>query len=105
MSAVASVYREAPATALAIYAHPDDAEISCGATIAKWVASGSAVLLVTFSRGDKGASDPTVDTDELVIRRSGEIDEAAAVLGLSSVRRLGHSTARSRTTSNCDESW
>ena len=26
MSVVASVYREAPATALAIYAHPDDAE-------------------------------------------------------------------------------
>jgi LmbE family N-acetylglucosaminyl deacetylase len=31
-----------------------------------------------------------VDADELVIRRSGEIDAAAAVLGLSSVRRLGH---------------
>jgi LmbE family N-acetylglucosaminyl deacetylase len=90
VSAVASVYREAPATALAIYAHPDDAEISCGATIAKWVASGSAVHLVTCTRGDKGASDPMVDADELVIRRSSEIDDAAAVLGLSSVRRLGH---------------
>jgi LmbE family N-acetylglucosaminyl deacetylase len=90
VSVASSVYREAPATALAIYAHPDDAEISCGATIAKWVAAGSSVHLVTCTRGDKGATDPTIDPEELVIRRSAEIDEAAAVLGLTSVRRLGH---------------
>src|SRR6202034_573 len=46
--------------------------------------------LVTCTRGDKGAADPLTDTDELVAKRAIEIDEAAAVLGLSSVRCLGH---------------
>jgi LmbE family N-acetylglucosaminyl deacetylase len=87
---MATVYDDAPATALAIYAHPDDAEISCGATIAKWVAAGTIVHLVMCTTGDKGATDATVDPKELVARRSIEVDEAAVVLGLTSVRRLGH---------------
>ncbi len=81
--------REQPATALAVYAHPDDAEVSCGGALAAWCSAGSEVHLLVCTRGDKGSPDPRTDARELVARRAGEVDEAAAVLGLASVRRLG----------------
>src|SRR5438132_1711141 len=33
------VVYEVPASAVAIYAHPDDPEVSCGGTLARWAAS------------------------------------------------------------------
>jgi LmbE family N-acetylglucosaminyl deacetylase len=77
-----------PARALAVYAHPDDADVSCGGTLAAWCAAGSEVHLLVATSGDKGSPDPATDPTELVARRSGEVAEAAAVLGLASVARL-----------------
>jgi LmbE family N-acetylglucosaminyl deacetylase len=37
----APLFGEAPGRALAVYAHPDDPEISCGATLAGWAAGGT----------------------------------------------------------------
>jgi LmbE family N-acetylglucosaminyl deacetylase len=48
------------------------------------------VHLVTCTSGDKGATELLTDIDALIARRSSEIQQAAAVLGLSSVRSLGH---------------
>lgn len=79
----------APATALAVYAHPDDADVSCGGTLAAWCSAGSEVHLLVCTTGDKGSSDPVADPAELVARRAEEVDDAAAVLGLASVTRLG----------------
>jgi LmbE family N-acetylglucosaminyl deacetylase len=78
-----------PARALAVYAHPDDAEISCGGTLARWCAAGAEVHLVVCTNGDKGSSDPQVDPAELAARRAGEIEEAAAALGLAGHVVLG----------------
>ena len=47
----------APARALAVYAHPDDPEGSCGGTLAHWAAHGAEVRLVVVNAGDKGAPD------------------------------------------------
>ena len=83
-----ALYGEAPARALAVYAHPDDPEISCGATLALWAAAGSEVHVLVLTRGEKGSKDPAVDPDDLAERRSAEMEAAGEVLGLAGRERL-----------------
>ena len=78
-----------PARALAVYAHPDDPEVGCGGTLARWVTRGAEVHLVIANRGDKGSSDATTDPDALAAHRADEVEQAAAVLGLAGVEHLG----------------
>lgn len=84
-----ALLEEIPACALAIYAHPDDPVISCGATLARWAAAGSAVHVVICTAGDKGATDPEVDPDALVAARIGEAERAAAVVAAKGLHLLG----------------
>ena len=79
-----------PTRALAVFAHPDDPEVGCGGTLARWTAAGSEVHLVITNRGDKGSLDPSVDPDALAADRTEEVARAAAVLGLASVEHLGY---------------
>ncbi len=79
-----------PDRALAVYAHPDDPEVACGGTLARWTARGAEVHLVITNRGDKGSADPTTDPDLLAEHRSAEVARAAIVLGLASVDHLGY---------------
>jgi LmbE family N-acetylglucosaminyl deacetylase len=78
-----------PASALAIYAHPDDPEVSCGGALARWAAAGAEVRLVVVNAGDKGSFDAATDPAELTERRAAEVDAAAEVLGLAGVDLLG----------------
>ena len=80
---------ETPARVLAVYAHPDDPEVSCGGTLAHWGRAGAEVRLVIVNARDKGSPDPTMDPAVLTKRRAGEVDAAAEVLGLAGVDRLG----------------
>lgn len=57
-------------------AHPDDAELGAGATIAKEIASGKKVGIVDLTRGELG----TRGTPEI---RDEEAKKAASILGLS----------------------
>lgn len=59
---------------LAIGAHPDDLELSCGGTIAKLVASGTRVGMLDLTRGEMG----TRGTAEI---RRREAERAAEILG------------------------
>jgi LmbE family N-acetylglucosaminyl deacetylase len=81
---------EAPARALAVYAHPDDPEVSCGGVLARWAEAGTEVHAVVATRGDKGSDDPATDPEALTRRRAGEVAAAAEVLGLAGVELLGH---------------
>lgn len=81
---------DVPARALAVYAHPDDPEVSCGGTIARWAAAGCEVHVVICAAGDKGSSDPAVDPVELAGRRADEAAAAAGVLGVAGHHLLGH---------------
>ena len=72
-----------PERALAVVAHPDDAEFNCGATLAKWSAAGAEIGLLLCTDGSKGTWDPTIAADELVPRRQTEQRAAAAALGLT----------------------
>jgi LmbE family N-acetylglucosaminyl deacetylase len=74
--------------ALAVFAHPDDAEISAGGTLAKWAAAGRPVHLLVLTNGDRGSQDPTLDRAELARIRALETGEAARVLGLASATVL-----------------
>ncbi len=74
---------------LAVYAHPDDPEVSCAGTLARWADEGIEVHLVICARGDKGSHDPGVDPIDLTLRRAAEADAAAKVLGLTSHENLG----------------
>jgi len=86
---VSGVEYETPGRVLAVYAHPDDPEISAGGTLARWAAAGAEVHSLVTTKGDKGTSDPDADTDALVLVREQEAAAAARVLGLASARHLG----------------
>jgi LmbE family N-acetylglucosaminyl deacetylase len=73
---------------LGVFAHPDDAEIAAGGTMANWVVAGREVHLLVLTNGDRGSQDPRLDRAELARIRARETREAADVLGLASVRIL-----------------
>jgi len=73
---------------LAVFAHPDDAEISSGGTLAKWAAVGREVHLLILTNGDRGSNDPRMDRAELARIRKRESESAADVLGIASVHLL-----------------
>jgi LmbE family N-acetylglucosaminyl deacetylase len=87
---MAELLVEAPGVALAVYAHPDDPEVSCGGTLARWAAAGSEVHVVVATRGEKGSADPDADPEALAERRAAEVRDAASALGLAGVDLLGH---------------
>jgi LmbE family N-acetylglucosaminyl deacetylase len=84
-----SVLTDVPARALAVYAHPDDPEVSCGGTLAHWAALGAEVRLVVVNAGDKGSPDAGTDPAALTAKRAAEVHAAAEVLGLAGVDLLG----------------
>lgn len=79
-----------PERALAVYAHPDDPEISCGGTLAKWAAAGCTVAVLVTTRGDKGTTDPDADLRALARLRREETAAAASVLGIAETHHLDH---------------
>ena len=79
---------DVPARALAVYAHPDDPEIACGGTLARWASAGCHVQVMVCTRGEKGSPDPSVDTEELAARRRAEMEASGRVLGLAGRRLL-----------------
>jgi LmbE family N-acetylglucosaminyl deacetylase len=73
---------------LLMTAHPDDADIMAGGTIARWTDEGHDVHSVIFTHGEKGHDDPTM-TAEMVARiREAEQRAAAAILGVARVTFL-----------------
>ena len=86
----------APATpkrVLVIQAHPDDAEFTCGGTVAKWTQEGAEVHYCSITSGDKGSSDAEMTPERLVALREREQRAAADVLGVKSVIYLGYKDA------------
>ncbi len=66
---------------LAIGAHPDDVEMSCGATLAKEIAAGKKVGILDLTRGELG----TRGSAEI---RDKEAADAAKILGISFRKNL-----------------
>ncbi|GAA1971595.1 N-acetyl-1-D-myo-inositol-2-amino-2-deoxy-alpha-D -glucopyranoside deacetylase [Nocardioides panacihumi] len=81
---------------LLVHAHPDDETIGTGATMAKYVAEGRGVTLVTCTAGEMGeVLVPDLEhlaahrDDRLGEHRRGELDAAMATLGVTDHRYLG----------------
>ncbi|WP_206051015.1 N-acetyl-1-D-myo-inositol-2-amino-2-deoxy-alpha-D-glucopyranoside deacetylase [Nocardioides speluncae] len=81
---------------LLVHAHPDDESIGQGVTMAKYVAEGAGVTLVTCTAGEMGeilvpelvhlAAD---QQDGLGEHRRGELEDAMKILGVTDHRFLG----------------
>ena len=83
-----TLHRMSFASALVIFAHPDDGEFMCGGTVAVWVAEGTEVHYCVVTDGSAGSNDPGVTRDGLVPIREAEQRAAAEVLGVKSVSFL-----------------
>jgi LmbE family N-acetylglucosaminyl deacetylase len=83
------VIDETPGVVLAVYAHPDDADVGCGGTLARWAKGGTVVHLIVCTDGGKGTSDPGVQPKKLAAERAAELEASSALIGLTSVDNLG----------------
>ena len=80
-----------PSRVLAIVAHPDDAEVVAGATLAKWASDGATVRIVIVAQGDKGGANlGDISSEQLVIVRRAEATSAAELLGADLVEVLDY---------------
>ena len=82
-------------TLMTVHAHPDDETIGTGGAMAKAVAAGHRVVLVTGTRGELGEIVvPEMDTPgnhrRLGEIRAGELERAMAVLGVTEWENLGY---------------
>jgi len=80
--------------ALVIAAHPDDFELCCAGTVAKWMQQGWQARLCLVTSGDKGtanAMDTAATTGTAVVsQREAEQTAAGAVIGLRDIVYLRH---------------
>jgi LmbE family N-acetylglucosaminyl deacetylase len=75
---------------LVIVAHPDDAEVHAGGTLARWVDEGRRVHLIVATSGDKGHDDPAITREGVVRLRRAEQETAARILGVQRVTFLDY---------------
>jgi len=78
-----------PERVLAVYAHPDDPDVSCGGTLALWARAGAEVHVLICTDGDKGTTDPDIDPGALAGRRAEEAGKAARIVGVTGQHFLG----------------
>jgi LmbE family N-acetylglucosaminyl deacetylase len=79
---------ETPQRVLVVTPHPDDAELWCGGTIARWIKDGAQVYYLLCTDGGKGADRPGITSEELAAIREKEQLAAAKVLGVKAVEML-----------------
>jgi N-acetyl-1-D-myo-inositol-2-amino-2-deoxy-alpha-D-glucopyranoside deacetylase len=82
-------------TLMTVHAHPDDETIGTGGTMAKAVAAGQRVVLITCTRGEMGEIVvPDLDTPDNHRRlgelRAVELERAMGVLGVTEWENLGY---------------
>ncbi|MFP5342277.1 MAG: PIG-L family deacetylase [Candidatus Limnocylindria bacterium] len=82
-------------TLMTVHAHPDDETIGTGGTMARAVAAGHRVVLVTCTRGEMGEIVvPDMDTPDNHRRlgeiRAGELERAMGILDVTEWENLGY---------------
>lgn len=69
-------------------AHPDDAEFTCGGTVASYTAAGARAEYVLATSGNRGSHEPGMTPEKLAAIREAEQRAAAEVLGVAEVTFL-----------------
>ena len=82
--------RKVAKRAVAVFAHPDDAEFSCGGLLALLCKRGWELTLIVTTSGNKGTKDPTVTPQQLAGEREGEQREAQRIMGAHEPIFLGY---------------
>lgn len=85
---------DVPESAIALFAHPDDPDFTCGGTIARWTAAGcvmSYVIMTDGRGGSQGLSpdDPMTEA-ELIQTRRDEQRAAGRILGVEDITFLDY---------------
>jgi LmbE family N-acetylglucosaminyl deacetylase len=75
---------------LLITAHPDDADVHAGGTIARWADEGHEVHSAILTRGDKGHDDPHMTPGRVAALREAEQRAAAEILGVARLTFFGY---------------
>jgi len=83
-----------PSSAMTIFAHPDDMEFSCGATVAKWARAGCEITTVLCTSGNVGTHDVKYTEYTLAAVREVEQQNACEVLGVKRIEFLRHDDSR-----------
>lgn len=78
-----------PRSAMAIGAHPDDIDLGCGATLAKWAAGGCDVHYLVLTDGARGSWNGAVSGRSLAALRETEQRRAAGRVGAAGVNFCG----------------
>lgn len=81
---------ELPKRAMAIFAHPDDADFGCSATMALFAELGVHTMYCLLTSGNKGTHDPKMTPERLTRIREKEQRAAGAVLGVKDFVFLRH---------------
>lgn len=79
-----------PKRAMVIFAHPDDAEIGAGATIALWAAKGCDITYVQCTTGGSGSNDTGMTSEKIIDIRATEQRAAADTIGATDIVILDH---------------
>jgi LmbE family N-acetylglucosaminyl deacetylase len=82
--------RPLPRRLLGVWAHPDDEAYLSAGLMARVIAAGGQVTVLTATRGEKGTDDPgRYDSDAFGDQRELELRASLAVLGVTDVRLIG----------------
>ncbi len=80
---VIEIHDTTPESVLAIYAHPDDADVAAAGTLARWAKEGAAITLVIMTDGGRGTPRTDVSPSELARLRREELEAACAITGIA----------------------
>jgi LmbE family N-acetylglucosaminyl deacetylase len=83
---------------LVVTAHPDDVDFGTAGTVAAFTSAGLEVTYCIATNGEAGGSDRAMSRSEMAALRQDEQRAAAAVVGVSDVRFLGHPDGRVQAT-------
>lgn len=83
---------------LVVTAHPDDVDFGAAGTVAAFTGAGLHVTYCVVTSGEAGGSDRAMSRSEMAALRQDEQLAAAAVVGVSDVRFLGHPDGRVQAT-------
>jgi LmbE family N-acetylglucosaminyl deacetylase len=84
------IVTDVPDKAMVIFAHPDDAEISSGGVIARWISAGCEVTYVLCTNGGAGTTDRSLTPAGLAEQRANEQRAAADFMGVKNLVMLGY---------------